>query len=596
MTKEFKDSSPSLKGIILVTGLVVLLGCLPKNVDSKLKIIGGTGASSYLFYANPAPMQGGEIFCGASRIGRSAVLTAAHCVAKGNNNERIGVVIGKNSIEATNSALKIPVKQLIVHPDYDPESNKNDIALLILEEHPALDEDGGIVQLPRADDDLKPGDLLKVIGFGMQSSHGDVGGKGRDALQEAQVSVITNAACETLYSQHMASKGLGMVPDYKIRNSQICAGYPEKGLIDSCSGDSGGPLFRKAAYNKDGYELIGIVSQGFRSSGCAEKGTAGIYTRVGSFVGWIQQMLEKVKDPVTKLPLHELVGYECHHLSSFNIMNDGLRIGYRYPFSTSVAISSEEYKRLSILPTFGQCDLQKNYGITVAFINNSTPEKSSVFALISDGRGTYLKQSFVVQSYEYDSDKNYASYSPRSKVLYIQAGKEMFIGVTPLVTLPPSGSTLASYQNPIFSYRVWETKEHRYFGQVSIDRQSQLSYELTKANSDTFESDVKVTYFKKNRSLVIHNDSLSQVVTWQLSCPFAFTLRDQKGRELKSHLFESPNRSPEHLVVVRYPGDAAAVIAPRSKVTFEMLGITSDDTAAAGKCMLNNIKKVVIQD
>ena len=56
--------------------------------------------------------------------------------------------------------------------------------------------------------------------------------------------------------------------------SMICAGVGGK---DSCQGDSGGPLTCSG-------ELCGIVSWGY---GCAEPGYPGVYTRVTSYIDFI---------------------------------------------------------------------------------------------------------------------------------------------------------------------------------------------------------------------------------------------------------------------------------------------------------------------
>lgn len=70
----------------------------------------------------------------------------------------------------------------------------------------------------------------------------------------------------------------------EIIDSQLCAGA-EAGK-DTCQGDSGGSLINAV----DGYSYAyGIVSYG---KGCGQKGTPGVYTRVTSFLDWIDEHME----------------------------------------------------------------------------------------------------------------------------------------------------------------------------------------------------------------------------------------------------------------------------------------------------------------
>ena len=74
--------------------------------------------------------------------------------------------------------------------------------------------------------------------------------------------VVADEPCDTAYHGFVTPE------------TQLCAG--EKGL-DSCGGDSGGPLF---ATTSAGTEIqVGIVSCGI---GCAKQRYAGVYTEVNS--------------------------------------------------------------------------------------------------------------------------------------------------------------------------------------------------------------------------------------------------------------------------------------------------------------------------
>jgi trypsin len=75
-------------------------------------------------------------------------------------------------------------------------------------------------------------------------------------------------------------------PASKITTHMFCAGEPMGGK-DSCQGDSGG--FIGALLEAGGWVQLGIVSWGI---GCARAQLFGVYTRVGDYTAWIQQVMQ----------------------------------------------------------------------------------------------------------------------------------------------------------------------------------------------------------------------------------------------------------------------------------------------------------------
>lgn len=88
-----------------------------------------------------------------------------------------------------------------------------------------------------------------------------------------QVPIVKTSTCREVYE------------DYFITENMFCAGY-RKGRIDSCAGDSGGPLLCPVG---DRWTIFGITSFG---EGCGKRGKYGIYTKVPNYVSWIERVID----------------------------------------------------------------------------------------------------------------------------------------------------------------------------------------------------------------------------------------------------------------------------------------------------------------
>jgi trypsin len=220
--------------------------------ENTPRIVGGKEVptvNKYPFYAIPAS---GIKFCGASLVHEDILVSAAHCVGAF---WLKNVYIGTTLRNGTNAKEKIRAAYERVHPNYNIITKVNDIMLVKLFKSsnlaPVLYTE--TVSVPATASNVT------VIGFGATK----FGGSLSSTLLEVTVPVVDHNTCENSYG--------------KLNNTvQVCAG---KAGMDSCYGDSGGPLL-----SSDGL-LVGIVSFGFK---CAKAGYPTVYSRVGGLGAFIR--------------------------------------------------------------------------------------------------------------------------------------------------------------------------------------------------------------------------------------------------------------------------------------------------------------------
>ena len=240
------------------------------------RIVGGVLAPNhaYPFMVALEYVSDGFQFCGGSLIAPNKVLTAAHCI---DTSEPIRVRIGTNNrnLEAGVLVNVLPQPQgQVRHPKYNSVSLDYDVAVFTLATPVVLNDSVNLAKLPEACTSLTcitglavPGTLVRTAGWGATNPNGSVPSV---ALRQVDVPLVTNGVCE-------AAVGDG-IPPVDVTFRMMCAGFVAGGK-DSCSGDSGGPLFGYYPPGRTGIQT-GIVSWGVGN--CGDPNTYGVYTRISN--------------------------------------------------------------------------------------------------------------------------------------------------------------------------------------------------------------------------------------------------------------------------------------------------------------------------
>ncbi|GAV06684.1 hypothetical protein RvY_16631 [Ramazzottius varieornatus] len=279
-------------------------------------------------------------FCGGTLISNLYVVTAAHCIEGFADPSLLDIRVGEHSRFVTEAAEEdYAISEITVHPNYQKWDSDNDIAVLKLSRFVTLKNEVNVICLPPAGSDPPAGTQATVVGWGDTSAQDvkmikiDPSVTSLTSTKKSKTSLgsqISGAVSRLLATGRTASVGNSSVLDaskpeaqaiiigeersgairvasnvlmqvtvpvidrtecngldyyrYQITNNMFCAGL-SYGTMDSCKGDSGGPLM---AVMNGRWTLIGVVSWG---EGCAVAKKPGVYTRVGLYVDWLNQFL-----------------------------------------------------------------------------------------------------------------------------------------------------------------------------------------------------------------------------------------------------------------------------------------------------------------
>ncbi|XP_034481725.1 uncharacterized protein LOC117787336 [Drosophila innubila] len=241
-----------------------------RSVYNMLKIIGGKSAKKGEWPWQVAILNRyKEAFCGGTLIAPLWVLTAAHCVRK-----VLYVRFGEHNLEYEDGTeVQLRVRTSFKHPKFDKKTVDSDVALLRLPKPVNSTSWIGYSCLPRPYQPLPRNVVCTVIGWGKRRNRDAMG---TSILQQADLPIIPMDNCRSVYH------------DYTITKNMFCAGH-QRGRIDTCAGDSGGPLLcRDTTKANHPWTIFGITSFG---DGCAKRNKFGIYAKVPNYVDWVWSVI-----------------------------------------------------------------------------------------------------------------------------------------------------------------------------------------------------------------------------------------------------------------------------------------------------------------
>uniref|UniRef100_A0A1A8L5X1 trypsin n=1 Tax=Nothobranchius pienaari TaxID=704102 RepID=A0A1A8L5X1_9TELE len=233
----------------------------PEGAELSPRIVGGN-----LERAGGSPWQvlihrsDGFGFCGGTLILDQWVISAAHCFEQSADHVTIGDY-DRNRPDPGEQTIKI--QKVIVHPHFHSFTFDSDIALLYLAQ-PVV---RSFTAIPACLPDAHLSEYLLK-----DETRGVVTGWGATRYLRRSSRFLRKVTLPVVRYQDCSAS-----TDQVITDNMFCAGYLDANM-DACSGDSGSPFI--VHYRGAGF-LTGV-------------GKFGVYTRLGNFLSWIRDTMQKL--------------------------------------------------------------------------------------------------------------------------------------------------------------------------------------------------------------------------------------------------------------------------------------------------------------
>ena len=203
-------------------------GCSLTSTVIKARIVGGEAAANHAWSWMVDFQLNYTHRCGASLLTAEYAVTAAHCVyGLLDSISQFSILAGTNYLDDTTGSTvqRTAITRVGIHPDYDPNDQTNDIAMLQFSPLTITNNsDLGFICLPDPyQDPFQTGDNLIVIGWGVTNEDNDNIADLSNYLQQVTVQAISSTAA-TCVNTDLANSTV-----------QFCAGVVGggKGKLDS---------------------------------------------------------------------------------------------------------------------------------------------------------------------------------------------------------------------------------------------------------------------------------------------------------------------------------------------------------------------------
>ncbi|XP_065081000.1 serine protease snake-like [Ochlerotatus camptorhynchus] len=213
--------------------------------------------------------------CGGSLISEQYVLTAAHCTVLDGQSPVIVRMAEVNLTNEYDNQVDFDIANITPPRVYSFLQSYHDIALIKLRRKVIFSD----FIRPACLWDSAQLNATSVIatGFGHTMF---ASGTMSNTLRKVQLNALDRSKCQEVYSMDRKfSQG--------VIEHQLCYGSKEGGR-DTCQGDSGGPIQVLTDSADCTYYVVGVTSFGVS---CGTANTPAIYTRVASYIDWIESIV-----------------------------------------------------------------------------------------------------------------------------------------------------------------------------------------------------------------------------------------------------------------------------------------------------------------